>query len=113
MEGGITGDLSVMDIILYRMIVQRRVASSSNRCTGREKVHSTTTTTPTNPVEEEVEEEEEEVRKIRSSWIRRKLQSFVGEEIEEDVGRNGHTRWATIEVLVVLLGFTESYNKIY
>jgi hypothetical protein len=46
-----------MEIILYRMIVQRRVASSSNRGAGREKVHLTTTTTPTNPFEEEVEEE--------------------------------------------------------
>jgi hypothetical protein len=45
MEDGITGGLSAMDIILYRMIVQRRVASSSNRGAGREKVHSTTTTT--------------------------------------------------------------------
>jgi len=58
MEDGVLGDLSVQDILLYRIIVHKRIGLKPSA--------------------------EETISGRRINWFQRRLQSMVGEDVEED-----------------------------
>lgn len=61
MEDGVLGDLSIQDILLYRIIVHKRIGLKPS-----------------------VEEPTTASGGGRASWFKRRFQSMVGEEVEED-----------------------------
>jgi Vacuolar sorting-associated protein 13, N-terminal len=57
MEDGVVGDLTVQDILLYRFLVQNRLGVKSLG---------------------------DDPNTVKTSWLRRKLQSWVGEDVDDD-----------------------------